>query len=62
MVNSISSGTVPTLKSSSINLDVTPQRKPKLDLEAVPESRVRIAPAPGGSGGQGTGLKIDIQA
>ena len=62
MVNAVSSGTALPIRPSSVNLDVTPQERPKLDIQTVPESKVRVAPAPGGSAGQGKGLKIDISA
>ncbi|MCK0068687.1 MULTISPECIES: hypothetical protein [Kordiimonas] len=62
MVNTVSSNAGIQARPASINLDVTPQRKPKLDIQTVPESKVRVEPAPGGSAGQGKGLKIDISA
>ncbi len=61
MIDAISSGPNIPLRTQSAKIEI-PERNAKLDLDSIPESKVRIQPPEAGSAGQGKGLKIDIKA
>lgn len=61
MIENVSAGAALQIPpGKGINLTSKADKGAKLDLNSVPESKIKV-PAPG-SAGPGKGLKIDIQA
>lgn len=61
MVENVSAGAVLQIPpGKGLNVSSKADKNPKLDLNSVPESKIKVPPV--GSAGPGKGLKIDIQA